>query len=261
MIEPPGNIARYTPNAYVSRRRRFLAGRSYEEWVQFFQRREFEIRWVIPWWKIEAMVGVNDTPHCRIPSLNALTFYFPTRVIRQYGHEQRIPLITDRSRPREVPLREDIIQRFEAYWADRPLWTVEYFSKIPTLSKEYRRWLDDPFYLQTTEKKSKTEAPKFEEGRPRPKTGVVIREPVVAKTKPALLKGKGKKKVIEDVKVNKRKGFEKGGKSDSKVEVQVKEGALIVRSYLLEIGEIPEEKDGKKEEERPVKRPPKERFL
>ena len=112
-----------------------------------------------------------------------------------------------------------------------------------------------------TEKKSKIEAPTFKEGRPRPRTGVVIKEPVMTKTKPALLKGKGKKKVVEEVKVNKRKGIEKGEKSDSKVEVQVKEGALIVKSYPPEIGEISEEKAGKKEGERPAKRPPKERFI
>ena len=88
LIDPPANIEKYSPNAFVSRRRRFPPGRSYQEWVQFFMFREFEIRWVIPWWKIETMVGVNDAPYCRIPSLSLLTFYFPSRVMRQYGHEQ-----------------------------------------------------------------------------------------------------------------------------------------------------------------------------
>ena len=83
----------------------------------------------------------------------------------------------------------------------------------------------------------------------------------MTKTKPALLKGKGKKKVVEEVKVNKRKGIEKGEKSDSKVEVQVKEGALIVTSYPPEIGEMPEEKAGKKEGERPAKRPRSKRTF
>ena len=44
MIEPPGNIVRYTPNAFASRKRSFPVGRSYKEWVRFFQYREFEIR-------------------------------------------------------------------------------------------------------------------------------------------------------------------------------------------------------------------------
>ena len=69
------------------------------------------------------------------------------------------------------------------------------------MSREYQRWLDDPYYLQPTKKKSKTEAPKFREGRPKPRTGVVIWEPVMTKTKPALIKGKGKEKVVEKVKV------------------------------------------------------------
>ena len=120
LIDPPGNIARYTPNAYVSRRRCFPPSRSYQEWVRFFKYCEFEIRWVIPWWKIKTMVGVNDAPHCRIPSLSVLTFYFPTRVIRQYGHEQRIPPNTDRSRPHEPLLRPEIMQRFKPYWVERP---------------------------------------------------------------------------------------------------------------------------------------------
>ena len=118
LIEPPDNIERYTPNSLVRKKRRFPAKTPSQTWIDFFKSRDFTIQWVVPWWKIEKMIGTNDVPFCRIPSLSVLTFYFPSRVMRQYGREQTIPAVTDRKRPTEPFLYAQNIERFEIYWAE-----------------------------------------------------------------------------------------------------------------------------------------------
>ena len=176
--------------------------------------------------------------------------------MRQYGHEQWIPPNTDRSRPHEPLLRSEIVQRFEPYWVERPQWIVDYGSRIPPLSKAYKTWLNDPRFSQP-EKESRGEAPMPEEEGPRPNTGIVIREPALFKKKPGLIKGKGKEKVIPKPKKDKRKMIKKGENSGSNIEVQVKWGVLTIRTQPAE---VEEERSAGMEEERPAKRPPKERF-
>src|SRR6185437_957375 len=105
LISHPDNIERYTPNCFVRRKKRFSKmGR--HEWKKVFGSCNFTIKWVIPWWKIEKMVGVNKQPFCRLPSLSRVTYYYPYRVKRQYGFLQNIPS-TDLRPPFEYPISQE----------------------------------------------------------------------------------------------------------------------------------------------------------
>ena len=87
------------------------------------------------------MVGTNDTPYCRVPSISRLTFYCPSRLMRQYGLEQVVPRYNDS--PREVSFHESNVHKYETYWIGRPLWTVSASDQAPPpLSSAYKAWLN-----------------------------------------------------------------------------------------------------------------------
>ena len=77
LFEAPDDIEKYGPNDLVRRKKNYSANMSYEDWKNFFAKREFSIRWVVPWWRLTRMVGTNDTPYCRVPSISKLTFIVP----------------------------------------------------------------------------------------------------------------------------------------------------------------------------------------
>ena len=139
LISPPDNIEKYTPNCLVIRKKRFSIKMGRREWSRIFETRDFAIKWVVPWWKIEKMVGVNKQPFCRLPSFSKLTFYYPSRVKRQYGLAQTIPS-GDLRRPYEFPVSQDV-ERFDDYWCARPLWEVVTQKVPPSLSRDVKQWL------------------------------------------------------------------------------------------------------------------------
>ena len=107
LISPPDNIDKYTPNCFVRRKKRFSLKMGRHEWGKVFAYCDFSIKWVIPWWKLEKMIGCNTQPFCRLPSLSKLTFYYPCRVKRQYGIAQTIPT-GDLRRPYEFPVSQEV---------------------------------------------------------------------------------------------------------------------------------------------------------
>ena len=78
------------------------------------------------------MVAVGSTPVVRISGLRTLTFYFPTRVSRQYDRPQRIPE-DDTIRPVDKPMTGENPRRWETYWmADKEVLSL-YLSKTPNV--------------------------------------------------------------------------------------------------------------------------------
>ena len=142
LINPPDDIHTYVPNCIVRRKKRFLKI-GCREWSKVFAAGDFTINWVVPWWKIEAMIGCSNQAYFRLPSLSRLTFYFPCRVMRQYGLAQTIPT-GDLRRPYEFPVSQEL-ERFDMYWSGRPLWEVIAYKEPPLLSNRVKQWLDGKY--------------------------------------------------------------------------------------------------------------------
>ena len=138
LISPPEDIENYTPTCFVRRKKRIPKIRRHG-WRKVFESRDFAIKWVIPWWKIERMVGVNKQPFCRLPSLSRVTYYYPCRVKRQYGLLRNIPS-GDLRPPYEYPVSQEV-DRFDTYWRARPLWKVITQKVPPSLPNDVKKWL------------------------------------------------------------------------------------------------------------------------
>src|SRR5918992_4413281 len=90
LIEPPVHLERYNPKGFFSRKR-LHGSLTQHEWSLILTDEKMLVRWSIPWWRIQKMVDTRKSSYVRIAGLNTLTFYFPVRLMRQYGKKQQIP--------------------------------------------------------------------------------------------------------------------------------------------------------------------------
>ena len=248
LFEAPDDIEKYGPNDLVRRKKNYSANMSYEDWKNFFAKREFSIRWVVPWWRLTRMVGTNDTPYCRVPSISKLTFYCPSRLMRQYGLEQVVPRYNDS--PREVSLHESNVHKYETYWIGRPLWTVSASDQAPPpLSSAYKAWLNprsrrERFGSRKSDVKSRLgnkKAPPKDRLGPRTQ-GIEFKTPIMPRKK-NYVKGKGKEKMVYREKQPKKfKKGERGESSTRGVTVRATKDTLMVKADLID-----QEKDVPKE--------------
>ena len=86
-----------------------------EEWTLFFCHGVPNIRFVIPWWNIDSIIGSShNCPYIRLLGLSSASYMFPCRVMRQYGMKQIIPP-QDCDAPKDVSFRPERIFRWIEY--------------------------------------------------------------------------------------------------------------------------------------------------
>ena len=168
LIVPPENMTNYNTKSFCTRRRRYTQKPEYD-WITEFTYERAEMRWVLPWWGIPRMVAVGNTPVVRISGLKTLTFYFPTRVLRQYGRPQRIPE-DDTIRPADKPMSGENPRRWETYWMARPkLDVLDLDPEDCRISRHYITWISSGDSARRAEARA---AGKRYEGRKRPREDV-----------------------------------------------------------------------------------------
>ena len=139
-IEPPVSVDRYNPKGFFSRRR-VHGNLTQHEWILVLADRTTSIRWTVPWWDIKDMIDALRSTYVRVAGLNTLTFYFPVRVMRQYGKRQQIP-DTDTVKPLDKPMLSGNARSWEDYWQVRPRTEVISLSHVDAkISKHYLAWI------------------------------------------------------------------------------------------------------------------------
>ncbi len=140
LIMPPENMESYNTKSYCTRKRSYLS-RSEDSWVRYFASGEAVIRWVVPWWRIQRMMTSDDEEGLTISGLRALTFYFPVRLMRQYGRKQVIP-DRDTRRPPNHSIVKRSLKRWVDFWVARPkLEVLDLEERDANTSRFYKKWM------------------------------------------------------------------------------------------------------------------------
>ena len=114
LMEPPANIETYSLKGLFSRRR-LQKNSTMHEWMVTLADKKTLIRWVVPWWRIRSMVFSDQSPYVRIAGLTSLTFYCPSRVMRQFGKRQVIPDY-DSVKPDDKPMLGGVAKSWGKDW-------------------------------------------------------------------------------------------------------------------------------------------------
>lgn len=139
-IEQPLNAMKYNLKSFTMRRNLFPR-KTVAEWMSLLSHGGLSIRWVVPWWFIKEMVGSHEsTPYVRLLGLRKITYFFPTRLLRQYGMKQVIPNL-DTEPPACLELRGPAITAWTKYWANRPRWAFPRNGCSIQLTPSYKDWM------------------------------------------------------------------------------------------------------------------------
>ena len=72
------------------------------------------IHWTVPRSSIQSMIYSDQSPYIPVAGLTSLTFYCPSRVMRQYGKKQVIP-DHDTVKPDDKPMLGGTAKSWEKY--------------------------------------------------------------------------------------------------------------------------------------------------
>ena len=140
LIAAPENLESYNNRSYTTRKRLYKP-RSEDEWIEFLASEDVEIRWVVRWWRIRQMMTAKNGDSMLISGLRQLTFYFPTRILRQYGRKQIIPE-HDVRKPLSRSMVGQVLKIWEKFWAGLPRWDVlDLDARDTTISSFYKKWM------------------------------------------------------------------------------------------------------------------------
>ena len=150
LMEPPINTETYSLKGLFSRRR-FHQNSTMHDWMVTLADKKTLIRWIVPWWNIRSMIFSDQSPYIRVAGLTTLTFYCPSRVMRQYGKRRVIP-DHDSVRPDDKPILGGIAQSWEKDWGRRSRITVSALSEAhEKVSKHYLIWMTADTFVARAE--------------------------------------------------------------------------------------------------------------
>lgn len=99
------------------------------------------MRWVVPWWGLShQIISKGDIAHIRLLSLEQATFYFPCRLMRQFGHKQRIPYF-ELNKPVCPRHNRSILRSWPGYWRNLKRKAVLNPGRLTYVSDRYREWM------------------------------------------------------------------------------------------------------------------------
>ena len=99
LIEQPLELSSYKPKG-LTQRRLLQQRSSFEEWRSYLSHGGLSIRWVVPWWFLKSMLGVQENiAYIRLFGIRNTTYIFPWRILRQYGMKQIIPTVDTLPQP------------------------------------------------------------------------------------------------------------------------------------------------------------------
>ena len=159
---PPPSVVNYGAQHFRLRVPEFPLDASPDEWLNMLYHTSWRsIRWHIPYWKCNEKVLLR-TVGCtfiKLMGLKATSFYWPSRILRQFGAIQTIPnhqASTTQTNSRQVhpvqPVSQSLVKWMEDRWNGWNSATLVPNTGGPyELSKEYKKWLSkDIGHKETT---------------------------------------------------------------------------------------------------------------
>ena len=116
LLAPPPNIAKYKAKQVRTRPLQKLAT-DLREWLANFP--ESGVQWMCPWWNIKHVTVRTYTNYVPLAGLHLYSFYFPSRLCRQYGDKQFIVEPIHGFQP--GPLTLNFMENFSATWPRRTI--------------------------------------------------------------------------------------------------------------------------------------------
>ncbi|XP_021742212.1 uncharacterized protein LOC110708390 [Chenopodium quinoa] len=140
LIEQPLELSSYRPKG-LTQRRILQQRNSFEEWRSYMSHGGLSIRWVIPWWFLKSMLGVQENvAFIWLFGIRNTTYVFSWRIMRQYGMRQIIPTMDTVPQP-PLEVRVGSISAWYEYMVKLPHWVITIDRNPLVISKHYVAWM------------------------------------------------------------------------------------------------------------------------